>query len=432
MDRASFIAVVRGFSNPPFLISGNGSHAQPWMLRTLATDFRTDARHTPVRIALGDDVEGVFQSSPPSPIDLAVILTNIQRLGAKTAATGAVLAWDAPDPIGLAALDGAIARFDSLVMAAPLTRGAVPESMPPAFRRASFPVAEIRGDASSLPVVNRIPIPGVILGQENTLAGFQRLESEPTTERVPLLARWEDRVVCSFSLLAVLQHLNLPIAGLQIHPGEFLKLSPSGPTVPIDLYGRLAIPLKPLSLPHALPAEALIDAESGMFPKSTPGPVILCDHRSAAEPATRQFSELLPVVIATIASEGGLTAGQHFWRLPRQWEITVLALLCLTLAVCSWLPAFPRNVGFLLILGFCLAAQFLAVGIAHVWLPGLPALAALLGAFALGGSGGAAEAKEALLYEIRMKPPPSEHVPENPPPPKPAKPARKRGKTHRP
>jgi hypothetical protein len=185
LDRLAFTTVVRGFANPPFFITGNGSHASPWNLRTFAAQGRPDTREAPVIVSLGDDVDGFFQSSPPSPIDLAVILTNFQRLGAKKAATAGVLAWDAPDPIGLAALDKAIGRFDSLVMAAPLSRGAVPESMPPSFRKASVALESIHGDPSSLPIVNRIPLSGVILGQENTVAGFQVLDSEPRTRFAP-------------------------------------------------------------------------------------------------------------------------------------------------------------------------------------------------------------------------------------------------------
>ena len=304
LDRAAFSAVARGFANPPFFISGNGSHAGPWKLRTFVSHAKPDSRQSPVIVSLGDDPEGVFQSSPPSPIDLAVILANFQRLGAKKAATAAVLAWDAPDPIGLTALDKAISRFDSLVMAAPLSRGAVPEPMPPAFRRASIARDKVHGDVSSLPVVNRIPIPGIILGKENTLAGFQLLESEPATDFPPLLARWEDRIVFSFPLLTVLQGLELPLDGIEIRPGQFLKLSPDGPILPIDQYGRLTIPLKPLAPGAEIPAEALIDGGDELFPKQAPGSVILRDLRSAAEPATRAYSRQLPALIATITSAG--------------------------------------------------------------------------------------------------------------------------------
>jgi len=184
LDRAAFTTVARSLVNPPLFVSGNGTRADPWKLRAFSPDSKSDRRNAPVIVALEDDPEGFFQSSPPAPIDLAVIFTNFHRLGAKKAAAAAVLAWETPDPIGLAALEKSLARFDSLVMAAPLSRGAVASAMPRAFRRASIPLSAVRGDTSSLPVVNRVPIPGVILGGQNALAGFSVLEAE-AADRFP-------------------------------------------------------------------------------------------------------------------------------------------------------------------------------------------------------------------------------------------------------
>ncbi|NQX00125.1 hypothetical protein HQ447_05650, partial [bacterium] len=292
-DRTAFAAVASGFVNPPLFVTGEGTHASPWMLQAFATETQPDPRQAPVIVSLGDDLDGFFQSSPPAPIDLAVVLTNFQRLGAKKAATAAVLAWEKPDPIGLAALEKSLARFESLVMAAPLSRGALPSAMPPAFRRASLPLAEVEGDPAALPIVNRIPLPGVVLGGDTTVAGFSQLESETPARFAPLLARWEDRVVFSFPLLAVLQRLDLPTSGVQVRLGGYLKLSAAGPIVPIDAYGRLAVPLKPIAAFAEISAEAVIDGGDALFPKQAPDPVILRDDRSAAEPATRAFSQLL-------------------------------------------------------------------------------------------------------------------------------------------
>lgn len=377
-DRAAFETVARGFANPPFFISGNGSHASPWRLRTFGSTGKPDTRQAPVIVSLGDDVEGFFQSKPPSPIDLAVVLTNFQRLGANKAATATVLAWDTPDPIGLIALEKAIGRFDSLVMAAPLTRGAVPEPLPPAFRNASVAVDSVRGDASAFPVVNRIPLTGVILGDENTLAGFQSLEAEKPARFAPLLARWEDRVVFAFPLLTVLQRLDLTVDGVEIHPGEYIKLGPDGPTVPIDRYGRLAIPLKPVSPYAVISAEALIDGGDDLFPKQAPEPVVLRDDRSGAEPSTRAFSRMLPATIAAIASDTGLAGAMDHPRISAKRELGLLAIVATAAALVCGLGAFPRNIAFLSIAAVCAASQFIGFAFAATWLPGLPALAAIL------------------------------------------------------
>ena len=383
IDRAAFSTVSRGFANPPFFISGGGSHTNPWNLRTFASTGRGDARQAPVIVSLGDDPDGFFQSSPPSPIDLAVIFTNFQRLGAKKAASATVLAWDSPDPIGLAALDKAISQFVSLVMAAPLSRGAVPEPMPPAFRKASIPVAKIHGNPAFLPVVNRVPLPGIILGYANTLAGFQTLESEPTTGFPPLLARWDDRVVLAFPLLVALQRLDLTAEQLEVRLGEYLRLGPTGPILPIDRYGRLTVAIKTVSPYAEIPAEALIDGGDNLFPKEAPEPVILRDDRSAAEPATRCFSKKLPSLISAITSDTGLAPAHTYPRLRPGHELIWLSLLALALAAICRLPTFSRNIALSSTAAVCLSAQFIAAATAQLWLPGLPALVAILTAFGL-------------------------------------------------
>lgn len=380
LDRAAFTAIVRGSANPPFFISGNGSLADPWKLRTFASRPQADPGRVPLIVSLGDDAEGVFQSSPPSPIDLAVIFNNFQRLGARNAATAAVLAWDTPDPIGLAALDMALGRFDSLVMAAPLTRGALAEPIPSAFRKASIPLSQIQGDLAALPLVNRVPLPGVILGKENALAGFQSLDSEATTSFPPLLARWDDRVVLAFPLLAAMQGLGLTPDGIEIRLGEYLKLSPQGPHVPIDRHGRLVAPLGHVSPYAEIPAADLIDGGDDLFPKQAPEPVILRDDRSGAEPATRAFSATLPAVVAAIASDTGLAPAREYVRFTCCRELVLLSLVITALKLLSLLPAFPRHIGLVSLAGFCIAVQIIAAS-SGMWFPGLAALAAIAATF---------------------------------------------------
>lgn len=383
IDKVAFTSLVRGFANPPFFITGGGSHAAPWTLRTFATRNRIDSRQAPVIVSLGDDLEGFFQSSPPSPIDLAVIFNNFQRLGAKKAATAAVLAWDTPDPIGLMALDKAIARFDSLVMAAPLARGPTPEPIPPAFRNASIATGSVHGDTSLFPVVNRVPLSGIILGRENTLAGFQTLDSTPSRSFTQLIARWDDRFVFAFPLLVALQRFDFPVDGIEIRPGEYLKLSPSGPVIPLDRYGRLAVPVHPISPYAEFPAEALIDGGDDFLPKQAPEPVILRDDRSTAETATREFSKTLPSVISTISSDTALAPARDYPRIRPLFEIGFLLCIVLLITGLCGRPRFARNIAFLIAMGITVTAQCIAIGTAGIWLPGIPALAAIFAAYLL-------------------------------------------------
>ena len=380
LDHAAFTTMARGFSKPPLFVSGRGTHTAPWQLRASAPATQPDARQAPVVISLGDDPTGFFQSSPPAPIDMAVILSNFHRLGAKKAAVAAVLAWDSPDVVALAALEKMLGRFDSLVMTAPLSRGAVPSPILPAFRRASLEVSAVRGDVSGLPVVNRCPIPDVILGGENSWAGFSVLDSEAPSKFAPLLARWDDRIILSFPLLTVLQQLDLPLDGVEVQLGATLKLSGSGPVVPIDRYGRLALPLQPLPAVAEISAEHLVGGDAALIPGQAPSPMILRDDRSAAEPATRAFSNTLLAVIVAVASEAGLGQVRKFPRLSAAWEIVILGGIVAALTLICGFAVFARHLGCLLLAGFCVAAQWIGAGMASVWLPWLPALAAILSA----------------------------------------------------
>ena len=377
LDRAVFAKVAGGFAEPTPFVEGQGSHAVPWKIWSSA-ETQANPWQDPVVVSLRDDTEGFFQASPHAPIDLAVILKNLRRLGVKHASTAAVLAWDAPDPIGLAALETALAGFDSLVMATPLSRGPVAMAMPPAIRRASIPLADVRGDPAALPVVNRIPVPGVILAAENSMAGFSVIESEPVSGFPALIARWEDRVVFSFPLLAVLQRLDLPPAGLEIRMGEYLKLGPDGPLIPIDSYGRLAVPRPEISPVAGISAESLIDGGDGIFPPQAPEPVILRDDRTSAEQATQAFSQQLMATLAALASERGIASSHAYPRLVVEWEIGILAAVVCGLTLGCGMVNLPRKAAvFALVVAVCVG-QWIWLEIASAWLPGLPVLAAIL------------------------------------------------------
>ena len=378
-EHAAFCAVLADFAKPPFFLSGGGDGS--WELRTLLSDGLADAGKAPVMVSIGDDVGGVFQSSPPSPVDLAVVLQNLQRLGAKQAAIAAVMAWEKPDVGALKGLDMVLNHFQLVVQAAPLSRGTFRQAMPPAFRRASLPPEAIHGDLSRLPIINRVPVADVIFGQgQGTLAGFSSLDDgDDVANSLPLLARWEDEnaVVLAFPLLTVLARCNLPVGGIQVKLGEFLRLGPAGPVVPIDRAGRMALPLKPLASRADIAAEDLIVGTPEIFP-SGPGMIVLRDDQSRATHSTRKFSATLASAIAMIRSDAGLGPARAYRRLSGAWELVLLMGAVLLLGLSSAQPRFPRYLCCAILAISCLAAQWLGVGLAQVWLPGIPLLTTTL------------------------------------------------------
>lgn len=374
LDRAAFAAVCRAFTNPPYFVNGEGKPSAPWQLRSFTDNDRIDPAKTPVVISLGDDPNNIFQSSPQSPLDLAVILSNFQRHGVTRPAIAAVLAWDNPDVMSFNSLETKLASFPSVTMAAPLARGAVPETMPPSFRRASIPLEKVAGDGNTLPVVNRVPVSGVILGGENCTAGFQSIDSDQTGGRPPMLARWDDRVVFAFPLVAAMQHLTVSPQQVEVRLGEWVKLGPKGPTLPIDRFGRLTMPLPEVSARTTVPAEDLIDADPGIIPDADRSLVFLRDDHSAADSATRAFSRSLATISTAITSDAGLRQAAVFRRAETRTELATLGGLTLIIAWLAGRTRFQQTVGFLSLAGLCLISQWLAAGFSQLWFPGIAAM----------------------------------------------------------
>lgn len=419
LDRFAFTQLARGTANPPFFFGGSGTHKDPWTLRTLSRTVRADKNLAPVIVSLADDTDGFFQSSPHSAVDLAVVLSNFHRLGAKQAACSVMLEWDTPDPIGLLALEIELGKFDSLVTAAPLTRGAVPSSIPPSFRNASIPISDVRGDVGALPTVNRIAVPGVILGGERALSGFTHLDSESPTAFPQIIARWDDRLVFSFHFLAALQRMGVRLQQVEILPGQYLKLGDSGKIMLIDHFGRLPVDLADLPARHEFDAEALIDTDVNSISTSLISiPWIFRDDRSAMEPALRDFSTTLIPAVASIASEAGLSKTVAKKRPDPRIEFILLGNIWFILLVITRLSDFRRNICFLLLAGLCIAGQFIASGFFSIWMPGTIALSGISAAWL------------ASLFVHTPQPKPVSPTPpaSEPPAPAPVKPARKAAK----
>lgn len=329
IDRTLFAWVARGFYNPPVRIDPGPDRG--WLLSV--ADGRS-ARHDPVvPISLGDDPQGIFQEFPQSPVDLAVVFSNVHRLGARHAASAVVLAWDEADAVGIAALEQSMNAFDSFTTCAPVTRGSIPQPMPAAFRRSSLPASAVAG-SGGLPLVNRVPVAGVFLGGTRSLAGFQRIESEPDDGR-HLLARWGDRIIPSFALVVAMQQAGVQPSELVVRLGKSIGLGAGGPLIPIDDAGRLNLRVGKAPPVPRIAAEELIDRRELLVGAADSRAVVLRDDRSIAEPETRRFSEQLSGMLgATLAAQGAMRARPY----PAPGvaiELLLLGALCLGLAAGS-------------------------------------------------------------------------------------------------
>jgi hypothetical protein len=381
LDRMVFQWMAGVMYGPPMWVDGFGSRQTPWSLRVPANEDVDLTEHAPPMVWVGDDPEGVFQSSPPSPVDYAVMFSNMKRLGVRHAACAVVLAWEEPDAIGLMALERSLGEFESVVMASPVTRGSVAEPLPQAYRRASLPLKVVVGDVNQIPVVNRIPVPDVLLGAERTWAGFSGVESEPDGGHPFVCARWDDRIVFSFTLCTVVKRLGVPLEAVEIRLGECVRIGRKGPIVPIDERGRMRAVPKEMAGAVEKQAEGLIDAAKGWLPPHVPEPVILADRRGFADAEVRRFSAHLAGSVAAIAGEAGLSAPRSYVRLSGVVEWLLVEAAAFGLAALLWMPRGRASVA--LVIYFLLAAglQFGAFSCGMIWAPS----AALLLPFLLTG-----------------------------------------------
>jgi len=382
MDRILFSVTARTFAEPPFFITGSGSREQPHTLHTLKRQTTSSTNPLP-SIAITDDPERVFQNSPPSPVDFAIILKNLRRLGRESVAIGMPLAWPEPDVISLTALDQQLDSLPISVTSAPLSRSPVPSPLPPAFRRASLDVSQIHGNIRDLPTVNRVSIPDVILGNTSSLAGFTVLESEPDDGFPHLLARWDDRVVLAFPLLAALADHNTTPSEIEIRLGKYISLGADGPFIPIDGYGRLAFKPASSAERNSIPAEVLIDAPDGLFTGDRLRPVLILNTMSATEESYLRFSKSLLCTISLLADPSVASTSKAFARIPWYIELLLItSLISLIHGLGNHTKTADRR-SLAVLAGLLLILHFVVIPTTGTWLPTIPALAGVMAAIPL-------------------------------------------------
>jgi len=377
-ERATLSYFLRGIVPTPYILqSGAEESGVAWRVRAVSNTTGQRELATPGVVLLEDDTEGLFQASPHAPIDLALITRNMGRMGAGTLAIGAVMAWDAPDEMGLTALERALEGFESVVTTAPLARGATAESIPPAFRRASVSLDAIKGDASALPVVNRQVLPGVMLGGANAIAGFTFLEGNDGADQPYLMACWEDRVVFSFPFLAAMRHAGLPLDSLQIQPGSHIRVGDGGWIIPIDETGRLKVGVPRTHEWRETRAEWLLDAEPELWPEDPrPNIWLVRDDRSAREAIFRQHSLQLVPLVKAISSGAALTEPKELYGVPRAHGWALLGAVVILLGTLCRFGGVVMQIGLVLTLFGLVALQWTALSVASLWMPAMPAILA--------------------------------------------------------
>ncbi len=213
-------------------------------------------------------------------------------------------------------------------------------------------------------------LPNPLCGEAAALAAFTRLESErgpdfsarQTPAMVPLLARWDDRVVVALPLGVMMARFHVGAAELVITPGRDIRLGPDGPIIPIDLHGRAAVSPGTASRTVVTPAAALIVAAGEPRPETLQPallPLVIRDDRSAAPEPERAYAQALADVLVALdrAPRAGLVN-----PIPRPHTAIEILVVAALAGLSAWLCGLrPR-------LRHPLAAAAVLAGIGSAWI----------------------------------------------------------------
>jgi len=373
--RDAELAVVKrlalSFDPAESAFGGEGSQDKPWR-RWKAKPVVTP--EPPRFLTIDDDPEAYFSTSPPSPVDCAILFARLREAGHRVVGSGYLMAWDEPDPLALVALRKQLDRFDSAVLGLPLARGAAGEPLPAPFLRLSMPLADAEGDVSALPQVNRVAVPNAELGGEHTKAGFTLLENEADAGdgRRHLLARWQDRIIFALPLATEIASLGIDPKQIRVTCGKEIRLGQGGPVLPIDEFGRTAAAVGVAAVD--IPATKTISEDTPIPPSLDP--LILRDVRADLPEIEKAWSDQLAGIVQALRSAPRY---ERSTVLRRPGPVTELALILLLAFFGAWATCL-RGMGWRILVAVMIAAfgaelVWLLAGRLNTWLPPFAVLA---------------------------------------------------------
>jgi len=228
---------------------------------TIGSVSKSQAKKTQIQsIHISDDPEKIFEQSPPSALDYAIILTSLYKHGYRDIILTTNLNWDQQPGLETQGLAHQLAMFSRSAISTPVTRVASPQSMPEVLRRSLIPMSRVTGNYRQLPCVNHAPISIHADSGKHTLAGFSEVESiQLTTGSIPLLAYWQDEgLIPSIELLTVMMAHTIKPSDIVVDCGHHIRLGKNGPLIPIDEFGHTTAPENPANQLAPLQAEKLM------------------------------------------------------------------------------------------------------------------------------------------------------------------------------
>lgn len=340
-------------------------------------------------ISITDDPDQVYESTPPSPLDYAVILHTLHERGVENIVLTTQMSWDGDLGITATALSNKLAEFEYAAIPLPLTRGATAQELPDILRQSIIPFTNIRGDQRHLPIVNQVALPSIISDSGKTRAGFSKIENLPENGySIPMICLWqEEGILPSIELLTLMAAHKVSPDEVIIRCGEHIRLGLEGPVIQISKFGEVTLPADNGGL-ESIPttkADALITRADSEKKNTTTDPHVYLIHGVGEKTKTTNAlpSERLHAILHWAKSLPAPEPGKsvEYRRLPFWANIVIIFDIALTAWLFAGLSRVNRHLAFALTAAAIYLLLLSIMDVTQHWLSISAPLAAVIAAW---------------------------------------------------
>ena len=378
-----FLSQIRDLK-PEDVILDSDEEVTSWTLRQLEVPEQMASDWSFVTVRSSREL---FDQKKGKPSEYAILLSKIHQAGAREVVLTQDLTWPDAEELELRTLDGALRPFRDVLLPIALTEVPQPSDSPSWIAGSLIPPKVVRGDSSGLPLMNEVAVPPSVTSREGVNFAFPDFGSRDlqyrAPGRLPVLTRWHESYLPSWSLGLARRMEGLTADELIIEPGRHIRMGADGPVIPIDQFGRVKFDelAETKVNTEVLEATDFFPLNEEEMPVLKNG-VVLLDESS--EKAAEKSLQLVAAA-DWLRRFPRPTHEEHFQRLALKWEILIYLEIALVAVFALYLKPFPQLVLWALL---CFALYFVSVGLLNwkgLWTPFLPQILAMVMSWCLVG-----------------------------------------------
>ena len=367
-----------------------------WSLRTLGSGEVSPAVWSFVEVPFSREL---FDGKEPKPSEYAILLAKLHQAGVRKLALTQSLSWSEIAELELRALDGSLRPFGDVLLPIALSEVPQPASSPFWLEGSLLSSETLRGDASALPLMNQVITPPSVSVRPGLRFAFPDFGSRDLQYRVPgrlpVVTRWGDEYLPSWSLGLAMQMEGVELDELMIEPGRHLRIGPDGPVIPLDDFGRAKLEEaeKGEDFSEMITAQSLFALEEEDALGLKKGVVLF----EALDRKTMLKSRELVTAALRLREFPRPGKAEKFRRLDFKWEVFIYCEIVLGAIFALYLKPFPQLIAWAVLGG---GLFFFALGLLNwkgVWTPLLPIILAMVVSWCLVGY------LQQIAYPMRLK-----------------------------